>query len=98
MEKVIPSQGDGEQFTKFGGPWPAADHPTLFCRLVNEFPLFTIALTTICKGCWSDRPVESDAETVKAKVPAVVGVPEISPLVALSDNPEGSCPDAIATT
>jgi hypothetical protein len=38
IEKVIPSQGEGEQSTKSGGPWPYCPHPVLCCRLEKEFP------------------------------------------------------------
>jgi hypothetical protein len=32
----MPSQGDGEQSTKFGGPCPNCPHPPLCCKFENE--------------------------------------------------------------
>src|SRR5947209_17091034 len=65
MENEIPSHGDGEQSTKFGGPWPNWPHPGLFCRFENEVPLppavgvggggvglgLLESDTVICSGC-----------------------------------------------
>jgi hypothetical protein len=39
MENAIPSQGDGEQSTKFGGPCPNCPHPPALCSSENVFPL-----------------------------------------------------------
>jgi len=39
MEKEIPSHGEGEQSTKFGGPWPYWPHPPLACKSEREVPL-----------------------------------------------------------
>jgi len=38
IEKEIPLHGDGEQSTKFGGPWPYWLQPPLCCKFENEFP------------------------------------------------------------
>jgi hypothetical protein len=38
IEKEIPSQGEGEQSTKFGGPWPYWLHPALCCKFESEDP------------------------------------------------------------
>ena len=35
----MPSQGEGEQSTKFGGPCPYCPHPPALCKFENEFPL-----------------------------------------------------------
>src|SRR5579872_7272703 len=44
IENSIPSQGEGEQSTKFGGPCPYCPQPPTFCKFVRavpplEFPL-----------------------------------------------------------
>jgi hypothetical protein len=97
MEKLIPSQGEGEQFIKLGGPCPAAPQPLLFCRFENDFALFgggfVESTTVICKGCCLDSPFESATETAKLKVPGAVGVPEMFPVFASNWIPPGSCPD-----
>jgi hypothetical protein len=38
IQNEIPLQGEGEQSTKFGGPWPYALQPPLCCTWENEFP------------------------------------------------------------
>jgi hypothetical protein len=40
----------------------------------------------------------SEAEMVKLNVPAVVGVPEIEPVVALRESPGGTWPEAVEKT
>ncbi len=45
-------------------------------------------MVAVSPGC-----EESVTSTVKAKVPAFVGVPETTPLVADKDSPAGSAPD-----
>lgn len=120
----MPSQGEGEQSTKSGGPCPYAAHPTLFCRLVNEFascpaplpppllpppplplplpPLLPLPLpalcefTTSCNDCCFERPLASETETVKPKLPAAAGIPENVPLVAPRTTPDGNSPEGAA--
>src|SRR5215469_3359234 len=59
----------------------------VFDPLVQPVPLlFTVQLNV----AEPDAPVVSLAVTVTLPLPAVVGVPEISPLEALMDSPAGS--------
>src|SRR5580693_2755685 len=39
IENEIPSHGEGEQSTKFGGPCPYWAHPPLFCRFPSTVPV-----------------------------------------------------------
>src|ERR1700716_1997860 len=102
----MPSQGEGEQSTKFGGPCPYWFQPPLRCTFENDFPPFCAGVvgavgaalldTVICKGCCLDCPLESETARPKLKLPLVPGVPEIVPEVPLRATPCGSAPDAIA--
>jgi len=47
MEKVIPSQGEGEQSTKLGGPWPYCPQPPLRCTFENELPPVVVVLVPV---------------------------------------------------
>src|ERR1700719_4602045 len=126
IEKEIPSQGEGEQSTKFGGPWPYWLHPPLCCKFESEVPpletgdvgvvgdgvfgggvaggglvgaglVAAAALATVTTSvCSLDAPLESETETPKLKLPLVVGVPEIVPVLSASDTPNGNCPDTTA--
>jgi hypothetical protein len=102
----MPSQGEGEQSTKFGGPCPNWFQPPLRCRFENEFPPFcppgvvgagVIGLleTVICNGCCLDTPLESETEMAKLKLPLALGVPEMVPELSLRSTPWGSAPEAI---
>jgi hypothetical protein len=97
MEKLIPSQGEGEQFIKFGGPCPAAPHPLLCCTFENDLALlggvFVESATAMSNGCCLDSPFESETDTPKLKLPAAVGVPEMFPVFVSNWIPPGSCPD-----
>jgi len=44
------------------------------------------------KPCWGDVPVVSVTVTKKGNVPAVVGVPEITPVVESKVSPGGKAP------
>ena len=50
------------------------------------------AITTSVKFVEAVAPAESFTCTVNENVPATVGVPKMSPVVAVSVNPLGSCP------
>lgn len=51
--------------------------------------------TLSCSTCAPYPKWESVAATVNANVPLTAGVPEIVPVLQLSDKPEGSAPPAI---
>ena len=57
------------------------------CAAVHPVPA---VLTVQVNEADPDGPVESVAVTVTVPLPAVVGVPEIFPVVALIDSPAGS--------
>ena len=92
----MPSQGEGEQSTKSGGPCPYDAHPELCWRFENEFAVLVTGelATAICSGCCLDAPVESETNTAKLKFPVVLGVPAMAPLVSSSSTPVGSAPEA----
>ena len=46
------------------------------------------------KSAWAVASVLSVAWTLKAKVPARVGVPRMTPLSVFNVRPSGNCPDA----
>src|ERR1700733_9729777 len=108
IEKVMLSQGEGEQSTKLGGRCPYWPQPPLCCKLVNEFPAAggaggaggvggaeaAGAATVICPGCSLDCSLGSETARPKVKLPAVLGVPEIAPVAASRARPGGSWPDA----
>jgi len=54
------------------------------------------ALIIMEKPCWGDVPVVSVTVTKKGNVPAVVGVPEMTPVVGLKVSPGGKAPLVIA--
>lgn len=98
----MPSQGEGEQSTKFGGPCPCCLQPPLCCTLENDFPPFCttgvveLLDTVICNDCCLDAPLESETEMAKLKLPLAPGIPEMVPEVSLRSTPWGSAPDATA--
>src|SRR5258707_1958714 len=100
----MPSQGEGEQSLKLGGPCPYCPHPLLCCKLENDFPLPPLVppvpefATVISNACSLDRPLESETERPKLKFPVAVGVPEIAPLLTARRTPCGNCPDATDRT
>jgi len=102
IEKEIPSHGEGEQSTKFGGPWPYLTHPLLLCKFESEVPPLPglvgvgevgavgASATFRARVCSLDAPVESETETLKLKLPLAVGVPEIVPVASARLRPCGS--------
>ena len=48
-----------------------------------------VALATVMVRVADPVPAEFDAEMDAVKVPAELGVPEITPVEVLTDNPEG---------
>src|SRR3979411_997010 len=101
----MPSQGEGEQSTKFGGPCPYWFQPPLCCTFENDFAPFcppvvvgavVVAVeTVISNDCCLDCPLESETERAKLKFPVALGVPEMVPELSLRATPWGSAPDAI---
>src|SRR5580700_4498925 len=82
--------------------WPEAESVALICRLaaVPTVPVWLPGLVTVTvlpvaelivqvKDADPEAPVVSLAVTVTLLLPAVVGVPEISPVVELIDRPAG---------
>ena len=53
---------------------------------------FTTGSLIVITKALLEYPAEFDALIVNVKVPALVGVPEIKPLEALSDKPVGKVP------
>jgi hypothetical protein len=53
----------------------------------------TVKGTVAVADCGDE--LESTAETPKEKLPLVVGVPEMIPVVDVRVSPAGSCPDAM---
>src|ERR1700688_4739620 len=96
IQNEMPSHGEREQSTKFGGPCPNSRQPPLCCRLEMEFPPFcpvggaagglAVAAfdTVICRDWCLDSPLESETEIAKLKLPLVVGVPEMVPVLSPS--------------
>src|SRR5215469_686842 len=65
--KEIPSQGEGEQFTKLGGPCAYWPHPALACTPLNDVPLCAAGPDVTVVGFWEPpRPGETPAHAVRA--------------------------------
>src|ERR1700733_5964791 len=71
IEKVMPSQGEGEQSTKFGGPCPYWPHPPLCCRLLKEFPPPPLDPTVMVTGVVAAPPHLSHSSMTVLYLPAL---------------------------
>lgn len=74
-------------------------YATPFVPSGSEVVVITsVRLTMVMLSCFcadTGDEAESVTSTVKVKVPGLVGVPEITPLLALIDKPLGKLPDAV---
>jgi hypothetical protein len=86
IENEIPSQGDGEQSTKFGGPCPYCPQPPAFCKFPNEVPGFVVLLL-------DDPPLPEplplpDPPLVPDPLPEPLPLPEPPPLPEVPELPD----------
>jgi hypothetical protein len=86
----MPSHGDGEQSTKFGGPCPNCSHPPLCCKFESELSALAAAIgvmVTVAVPDW-DGAATLVAEIVTVVFAVTCGAVyrpelEIAPCVAL---------------
>src|SRR5437588_5801590 len=77
---------------------PLPDPPLLEPEPLDPLPpepplaLVELSATEICSGFCFEFPFASRAETVKLKLPALLGVPEIVPAFSSSPTPSGNLP------